>query len=353
MMSEPPAIHARSDEGARLLRRTSERRAVAGADLRLPRDLRLNERDRLAARTLIEQMVRAVDDQLRAAIADRFAAHPAVHAALASAQVDLAAPILLGSAALADADLIGLVLRRGEEHRFYLAARGANDRLQTLVGEPDGEIAAGAMSVLTARSRRLDRFGEPVLARTELPADLQHRLVWTVAAALRSYLVDRQEIEPAFADRVLGDAASSLLAGYDEADSLEARSTMLTHALQAAGRLDGSTLVDFLAQGTLSLFLAALSARTGIAYSAVWDILGDPDLRGPAMLLRAAGLDRQQAAQVVLLLSPKASDDVLIEQIETFDMLGIEEAGDQLRLWLIDPSYRDAVRRLSGVGSEA
>jgi hypothetical protein len=46
------------------------------------------------------------------------------------------------------------------------------------------------MAVLVARSRRLDRFQEPVLARTELPAELQHRLVWTIAAARRAYLVD-------------------------------------------------------------------------------------------------------------------------------------------------------------------
>jgi hypothetical protein len=63
-------------------------------------------------------------------------------------------------------------------------------------------------------------------------------------------------------------------------------------------------------------------------------------------LLKAAGLDRQQAGQVLLLLAPQPDDDLLIRQIDLFDALRDGEAAQALGLWALDPAYRDAVLRL-------
>lgn len=346
-MSDLAPIQAKPEDSARLLHDAARRRAVAVDDLLLPETLRLSERDRLVARALFDRLVCAIEDELRATIADQFTAHEVLHAALASAHVAIAGPILDGSAALEEAALVSLLLRRAEEHRIYLAAAGRNDRLQLLIADRDPDIAAEAVAVLVARSRRLDRFEEPVLARTELTAELQHRLVWTVAAALRNYLVDRHRVEPAAADAALGKAANDLLSGYDEGDGLEARCGRLARRLAAVGRLDGALIAEFLGDGTLPLFLAGLSAETGIAYGATWDILDDPARRGPVLLMRAAGLDRQQAGGCLLLLSRRPEDELLIEQIELFDTLSAAEAIDGLSLWALDPAYREALLQLS------
>jgi uncharacterized protein (DUF2336 family) len=287
------------DDSVRLLRGAARRRASVTSDLFLPEPLRLTERERLIARDLLARLVRTIEDELRAALRGRFAGHEALDAALASAHVEIAGPLFDGTAALRDPDLVSLLLRRAEEHRLFRAAPNRTDRLQALIADRDPAIGSDAMAVLVARSRRLDRFQEPVLARTELPADLQHRFVWTVAAALRTYLIEGHEIEPAAADTALAEAAGGLIAGYDEGDALEARCTRLAHRLHGQGRLDGGAIAAFLLEGTLPLFLAGLSAATGIAYDAVWDIVCDPSERGPAYLLAAAGLDRQQAGDVL------------------------------------------------------
>ncbi len=347
-MSVPPASQARRDDAARLLRAAAKRRAAAAQDLFLPEALRLSERERLTARTLLDRLVRTVEDELRAALADRFASAEALHAALSSAHVEIAAPMLDGADTLDDPELVSLLLRRAEEHRLFLAARGKGDRLQALIADPHPEVAANAMAVLVARSRRLDRFQEPVLARTELPAELQHQLVWTVAAALRAYMIGTHRVEPAAADAALGQAASGLIAGYDEGDSLEARCNRLARHLHGAGRLDGAAIVGFLLEGTLPLFVAGLSAATGIAYTAIWDILRDPGSRGPVYLLNAAGLDRQQAGEALLALASQPHDEVLIAQVDLFDVLRPGEAAEALSLWLLDPAYREAVLRLNG-----
>ena len=347
LMSDPPASQVKRDDAAHMLHGAAQRRAVAVDDLFLPKKLRLSERQRLTARTLLERLVRTIEDELRATLAERFSAHEGLHAALASAHVEIAGPVFDGSAALDDAELVGLLLRRAEEHRLFLAEKGGGGRLQALIADRDPDIASNAMSVLVARSRRLDRFQEPVLARTELPAELQHRLVWTVAAALRAYMVTAHRVDPAAADLALGQAASGMIAAYDEGDSLEARCNRLVRLLHGAGRLDGAAIAAFLDEGTLPLFLAGLSAATGVGYSAVWELLQEHSGRGPVYLLKAAGLDRQQAGQVLLLLAVQPDDERLIRQFDLFDALRGWEAAGALGLWSLDPAYRDAVVRLS------
>ena len=347
-MSDPPANQVKQDDAARLLHGAARRRAVAAEDLFLPEALRLSERQRLTAKTLLDRLVRTIEDELRAGLAERFAGHEALHAALASAHVEIAGPVFDGSAALHDPELVGLLLRRAEEHRLFLAAKGKGERLQALIADRDADIAGNAMAVLVARSRRLDRFQEPILARTELPADLQHRLVWTVAAALRAYMVGSHRVDPAATDYALGQAASALIAAYDEGDSLEARSNRLARLLHGGGRLDGAAIADFLGEGTLPLFLAGLSAATGVGYAAIWDLLQEPGGRGPVFLLKAAGLERQQAGRVLLLLGRQPDDEILIRQIDLFDALHDGEAAEALSLWSLDPAYRSAVLRLNG-----
>ena len=48
------------------------------------------------------------------------------------------------------------------------------------------------MELIIARSRRFDRFQEPDMGQVELPAELQHKLVWLVAASLRSMPLSRR-----------------------------------------------------------------------------------------------------------------------------------------------------------------
>jgi uncharacterized protein (DUF2336 family) len=335
------------EDSLRLLRGAARRRAAAADDLFCPEPLRLTERERLTARDLFGKLVRTIEDELRASLADRFEAHEALQAALAAPHVEIARPLFDGAGAIGSPELVTLLLRRVEEHRLFRAAPNRTDRLQALIADPDRDIAADAMSVLIARSRRLDRFQEPILARTELPAELQHHLVWTVAAALRTYMVDTHRIEPAVADAALAAAASGTIVGYDEGDSLEARSMRLAQALHGAGRLDGALIAAFLLEGTLPLFLAGLSAATAIRFQAVWDILSDPAGQGSVHLLRAAGLDRQQAGDVLLALSYQPLEAALVGQIALFDATSPEAAMQALSLWALDPAYRDAVLNLA------
>lgn len=345
-------------DAARLLHAAArERVAAALADLFLPESLGLSDEYRTTMAALLARLVRSVEDDLRGALAERFDAslHPGVNAALVSPRVELVLPILASSDALRDAELISLLLRRVEEHRVHRAARSHaqpedGGLLLRWVRDRDTALARAAMAVLVAESRRLDRFQEPIIATPELPAELEHRLVWTVAAALRVYLVTRQSVDPAVADAAIAEAAAARLAAYDEGEGLEARAIQLARRLEALEQLSDGVLARMMAEGHFLLLLAMIGLRCGLSLDAVWEVLSDPRGSGPAFLLRAAGVAREEAGPILLGLADAASaanpDGRVIHQMDLFDGMTEEEASAAISLWQVDPAYRAAVGRV-------
>ncbi|MDQ8757949.1 DUF2336 domain-containing protein [Sphingosinicella sp. LHD-64] len=354
-MAGPEATRqVRQGDAARLLLAAArERFAVAATDLLLPDRARLTEWQRLTAASLLTRLVASIEDDLRTRLAGRFAANEALHAALSSAHVPIALPILERAQVLRDADLTTVLVRRAEEHRFWKAGApaGRDDYLFELVRDADEHIASEAMALVIARSRRFDRFQEPVLGQVELPAELQHKLVWMVAAALRQYVV--QHHHATGVDAAIEEAASALIAGYDEGESLESAARQLARRLHHAGRLDGAALARIIGDGLLPFFLAGVATLAALDMAAAWEVLSDPRGRGPALLLRAAGLERDEAGAVLLALGARgpllsgAEGEAVATQLELYDTVDRASAQEVLRLWQAHPAYRASVARIS------
>ena len=343
----------RSDAARLLLAAARERFAVAATDLLLPDQARLTEWQRLTAAGLLSRLVRSIEDDLRVQLALRFEAHDALHAALSSAHVPIALPILERAQVLRDAELTTILVRRVEEHRFWKARseQQGEEFLFELVRDRDEGVSADAMELVIARSRRFDRFQEPTMGRVELPAELQHKLVWIVAAALRQYIVQQHQVGAV--DGAVEEAAGGLIARYDEGASFEALAMRLAQRLHRDGRLDGSALARIIADGVLPLFIAGLSVLCSLDQSATWEVLADPRGRGPAHLLRAAGVGRDQAAAVLLALNSRSAlfsdseGDNAAAQLELYDTIDGTSAREVLRLWQAHPAYRASVARIS------
>jgi hypothetical protein len=346
-MSDARPRKDETEGAANLLAGARERLAVALDDLRLPEHLRLSEWQRNTIENLRARMVRQIEDELRSALAEALQGEglEALHAALSSAHVVIAQSILEDAAIPPDPALTGALLRRAEEHRLLRAGAADNALLLELAGDADENIAGEAMALLIAQSSRFDRFQEPVMARTELRAETQHSLVWTIAAALRLYMIDQQGYDPASADEALAAAASRLLADYDEGESVEALSLRLIRRLRDDGRLTDSLMSDTLFDGSLPLFLAGLSVRTSLDFVSTWEIASEPSGRGIVLLLLAAGIARETAGPILVRLGE--SEDRLTAQFDLFDVTSVAEARRLLRLWRFDPGYRAAIARLA------
>lgn len=342
-MSDVRLSGEEGDGAARLLASARARVSAAAADLALPQGFRLSDRQRSTMQALLAHLVRSVEEALRAELAQT-ALGDAVQAALSSAHVEIAVPVLGGTVSLAEPGLVDLLLRRTEEHRLHRASASENALLVDLAGDGDETLAQAAMALLIAQNGRLDGFGEPVLPRSDLPAEVEHHLVWTVAAALRRYVISRHGTDPAASDAAISEAASHVLAAHDEGETAEARAMRLALALRAADRLgEPGILARALTEGGLLLFLALLGLRTGLGVSAVWELLCADS--GPSLLLRAAGTDRDEAATILLAWGlPEAA---LAAALDRLDGTSVEAATSLLTVWLVDPGYRAAIGRLA------
>lgn len=334
------------DGAARLLASARDRLAAAAADLAFPQDLRLSDWQRRTVSALVETLVGSIEDELRSALLETLEGEglePA-RAAFASARVEIALPILRRGDVLTEPALVAALLRRAEEHRLHRAGGGDASLLVALANDGDPDVAADAMAVLLAQSGRLDAFQEPLMGRAELPAELEHGLLWTIAAALRTYLTGTHGLDPAAADSAIAAAAMRLLAAYDEGDTFDARCVRLVRTLAQKGR-DADIAARALSGGSLTLALAALAQATGIAIDSAWQLLSDPSGKGAVLLLRAAGLSREDAGAILVALErgePQAAG-----RIDLFDALSPAEADRLLTLWRADPSYRAAVAGLA------
>lgn len=345
-MSEVRANGGELDGAAQLLASAHARVAAAIADLALPEAYRLSDRQRFTLSHLLRRLVGDIEDELRSALAAHFAGDEdaPLRAVLSSASVPIAMPVLAAGGALDDPGLFASLLRRTEEHRLARAA--AEPRLLTeLAGDPDPAVAAAAVSLLIADSRRLDAFHEPLVASGDLPAEIAHGLAWTVAAALRTYLIARHAVAPAAADHAVTAAAAALLTRYDEGAGADALARRLALRLEERGRLDDALLVRTAGEGTLPLLLACLSLRTGLDPQALWELLSDASGRGPAVVLRAAHLGREAAASILLDLAGR--EEAVSAQLDVFDSLDGPGARHHILLWSLDPAYRAAVARLA------
>jgi hypothetical protein len=88
-------------------------------------------------------------------------------------------------------------------------------------------------------------------------------------------------------------------------------------------------------------------------------VIADPRGRGPAILLRAADIAREDAASILLLanshgpLISGTEGDATAEQLELYDSLDLASAEEVLALWRAAPGYRAAVARVSTRGRPA
>jgi uncharacterized protein (DUF2336 family) len=343
------------DAARLLLAAARERFSVAAADLLLPEQSRLTEWQRLTASALLIRLVRGIEEALRARLAEDFRSLEALYAALGSTRVEIALPVLERSQVLRDAELGNVLVRRVEEHRYWKehTASSPEDMLAALVRDTDDVIAAEAMTLLIARSRRFDRFQEPLMGQSDLPAELQHKLVWMVAAALRQYMVQQHGVPSGAADAAISEAASELLGSSDEGQNLEVAAMRLSRALMQAGRLEGADLAAMLEQGQLPLFVAGIAIRCSLDYAAAWELLSDSRGRGPALLLRCGGVDRASAASILLMLNSRGrlfsgdEGDAAAAQLDQYEATSEAAACEVLRIWQVDPGYRAAIARLS------
>src|SRR4051794_13109903 len=239
MMPEEWPIAASADEQSAPARPAGrDRLSTIRADFFLDPAARLTEQERALMTAMLHCLVGDVADEIRALLPKGWAA--------ANDQSNLDVVDALTSARLLDEPvLMALLLRRADEERIASGARARTGRhdarvLQGLVSHESGAISAAAMSLILARGRRRDRFGQCLIMFDDLLPRSAATLAYSVAAAIRPELAARGA---AAADRALDEAARQLLAAHHPARGIDALTAELARLLDEDGRLDDEMIL--------------------------------------------------------------------------------------------------------------
>ncbi|HEU0067318.1 MAG TPA: DUF2336 domain-containing protein, partial [Sphingomonas sp.] len=176
-----------------------------------------------------------------------------------------------------------------------------------------------------------------------LPADVQHRLVWRIAAALRP------GSDPA-SDRAIVQAAQRSLAHYDEGERPESVSMRLAVAIDARAHELGPLLIEALGDRNPTLLVAVLAHALRMDQEEVRAMVVDPEGERLWLALRACDLDRPTIAQIALALSdadPRRDIEAFADRLDAIAEVPVAEATAALAPFTLDRDFRAAMAALA------
>lgn len=342
---------------------------AALGDLFAERERVLSERERALMTEILQKLVRDVEGSVRQQLARHLAestqAPSNLVRELANDDADVAAPILMRSPLLADADLIAVVRHRTQQHKLAVAQRpdvreavsdelvasGDDDVIVTLLQNANARISEATTAYLTEQAKTLDRLQEPLVAREELTPDLARRLYWYVSAALRQQILHHHAIPESALDDALERAVEELAdSGRASMRPLAQRNRMaweLADRVEAARGIDMAIVLKALRTGEMPLFEALFGRFTGLRAPRLQYIIYEDDGRMLAAVARAMDVRRDDFMPLYLLTRREnPSDDSgtnLWRVLRLFDSVPRESARTLLARWCRDPDYVDAI----------
>ncbi|MEO5867103.1 MAG: DUF2336 domain-containing protein [Sphingomonas sp.] len=338
--------------------RAEYRLRVAIDDFFLPDNARLDDRLRAALAIAISGMTASVDVALRQHAARLLASRDAPELAeRLRAEPRTVLDRLVAAGLMRDTDLmrelIGRVRSDVLSESLPVQAPEEFDRPSLLVRlsqSDDHVIASGAMALLGAENRRRLTAPTDLPSWSDLPADLHHRLVWWVAAALREQLACVAGGALPALDHALAEAALRHIGAHDEGDRVEAVAMRLAVAIDARADELALLLVEALADRRLSLFVALIAHALGLNFGDAREIVLDPvgDQLWP--VLRALEIDRTSIARIGLALTeadPRRDVEAFADSIDEIADLAPINARAAVAPLLLHPDYRAAMLALA------
>ncbi|GAA4764230.1 hypothetical protein GCM10023219_06000 [Stakelama sediminis] len=182
-----------------------------------------------------------------------------------------------------------------------------------------------------------------------LPAELHHRLVWIVAAAL-----GRTGAGDADIDGALIEATRRSLAAHDEGDRAEAVAMRLALTLDPTAEMRDALMTEAVQDRRLLLLAALMAQGLRIEFTDARDLLLDREGSGLWVALRALDLARPAIARIGYALcegDPARDVEQFAAQIDAIMKISPDYARRAIAPMRLDPDYRQAMMMLD-IGKE-
>lgn len=324
----------------------------------------LSDRERSLMTEILRQLIHDVEVSVRRALAERLSEQPlAPHElviALANDEIEVAHPLLVNSDVLQDLELIEIIRNRTLEHQLAIGIRksvseevadaliatDSVDVIKTLLENHNAKISQRTMEYLVEQSQRVDTYQNPLLRRPDLDTTLAKRMYWWVSAALRTYILDRYEIDPAELDETMEATVKALT---EPGDNHRPKAVELADELAERQEITPALIVKTLREGEVALFAALFGKYTGIRLQLVQRMLFEPGGEGLAIACKGSGIDKSTFASIYVLTRKARGRDTVNHLADMAGILGLydrikdDAAGMLLKKWQRDPNFLRAI----------
>ena len=297
----------------------------------------------------MEEVVRA---ELSHKLAPSPLAPPRVLLGLAGDTATVAAPVLRGSTALTEADLVELARTRGQDHLRAISQRAEvptavadaiieradDDTLDVLLRNDGAELSREASEAAVDRAQANPALHEAVVERRKLPPDLLNEMYFIVEARLREKIMERNaELDPQALEAAL-EAGRKRLATRDgamPADYQKAEADV--KAMAKRGELTPTVLASFLRRGEKTRFMLALAELADVDFPTARRILEGKLVDPLAIVCKAAGFERALFLTFVVLMLDREANAMgrAQEYGDIYSKLSRESALRAIRFWRV------------------
>ncbi len=304
---------------------------------------------------VMSQLAGEMEEAVRVELAQRMATAEAAPAGLISnlardASIEVASPVLQGSSALTEADLIAVIRSRGQDHMRAISRRSAvseavsgaivergdDHTLQTLLANEGAQMSRETHEAVVDRAVQNPALHAAVVQRASLPIDLLNEMYFVVEARLRDTIMQRNaEVDPGALDAALAVGRKQLAArdgalpsDYDEAEKA-------VRAMRQRGAITPPVLAGFLRNRETTKFLVALSELAEIDFHTARRILERRELDALSIVCKAAGFERSLYLTFAVLILDREENAMgrAREYGELYEALPREAAQRTIRFW--------------------
>ena len=336
---------------------SSEKRRVL---LREVTDLFFSNPDRRAGELtlfddVLTQLAGEMEEAVRVELAVRLAPTPyppfkLVRTLAADAAISVAQPILEGSPALSDEDLVAVARKHGQAHlkaisrrpilsvavSDVIVERADDETLGVLLTNDGAQLSRQAHETVVDRAGANPDLQEAVVNRRDLPVDLLNEMYFVVEAKLRNKILERNAtVDPEALEAALA-AGRKRVAAQDGAlpDDYEAAERDV-RSMVARKALTPKALASMLRNRESTRFMVALAELAGIDFHTARVILERRELDALAIVCKAADFDRSLFLTFAVLVLDRDSDPMgrAKQYGDLYAELSKESAQRTIRFW--------------------
>jgi uncharacterized protein (DUF2336 family) len=224
---------------------------------------------------------------------------------LASDIEQVSLPFLVASQAMDDEFLEEIILNSGGKAQEAVAGRdglseaigfaisdiGSQDAVETLVGNGTADVSKRSCDRVVDRFPQERSLMEKLASRADLPAEIVERIIFKVSKRYGEYMTEKFELSTDYASYLVSLANRQVFSRTLEMSPQQEVANYLTQLHSIKG-LSSDILLNYLQNGNVRLFTAALSVLLNKPYEAIEVRVAQGDKKVLARLLEAAGFAR-------------------------------------------------------------